>query len=90
MDYTPPDLCIRSLDEYKTGYYQMELVSRYDPSPQPALEVDQATVDILMDHPDYPVGMCPPGWPDSIPAEDCMEYHSARVGVVKAEEWCSD
>ena len=64
MDYESPDLCIRSLVEYKPGYYQMELPSRYDPSPQPLFEVDQASVDNLMNHPDYPVGMCPPGWPN--------------------------
>ena len=88
MDYTPPDLCIRSLVEYKTGYYYLDMPSRYDIDPQSIVEVDQQTVDIIRDR--YKVPMCPPGWPGEIPAESCFDYHSARVGVVKAEEWCSD
>ena len=65
MDYTDIDLCIRTLEEYKPGYYYMDMPSRYDVSETPyILEVDQATVDILLNHPTYPVVMCPPGWPD--------------------------
>ena len=91
MDYTPPDLCIRSLEEYKPGYYYLEMPSRYDPAGELGRwEVDQQTIDHIMNNSRNPVRMCPPGWPGPIPVEDCMEYHGARVGVVKAEEWCSD
>ena len=93
MEYTAPeivdlgpDVCVSSLREYKPGYYQMLLLSRYGTeNPQP-WEVDQQTVDNLMDHPEYPIAFCPPGWPET----NCMEYHSARIGVSKAEEWCFD
>ena len=66
MDYTPPDLCIRSLEEYKTGYYYLDMPSRYDPSPLTPyiLEVDQKTVDFITRDP-HQVPMCPPGWPET-------------------------
>ena len=88
MDYTPPDLCIRSLVEYKTGYYYLDMPSRFDIEPQPIVEIDELTRETIQDY--FKIPMCPPGWPGPIPAEDCMEYHGARVGMVRAEEWCSD
>ena len=65
MDYDYPDLCIRSLEESRPGYYYIDMPSRYDATPQPIVEINQTTVDILMNHPDYPVAMCPPGWPNA-------------------------
>ena len=69
MEYESPDLCIRSLVEYKPGYYYMDMPSRYDPSVETPyiLEIDQETLDILLDHDKYPVPMCPPGWPNDGP-----------------------
>ena len=66
MDYQPPDLCIRSLEEYKPGYYYLDMPSRFDPSPETPyiMEVDQETVDYLTGG-RYSVPMCPPGWPYS-------------------------
>ena len=65
IDYDAIDLCIRSLEEYKPGYYYMDMPSRYDVSQTPyILEVDQDTVDTLMNHPKFSVVMCPPGWPN--------------------------
>ena len=73
VDYTPhpwwqaappgyPTLCIRSLVEYKPGYYYLDMPSWYDSSLEPyPLEVDQETVDIIKNH--FNVVMCPPGWP---------------------------
>ena len=63
-DYTV-DLCIRSLEEYKPGYYYLDMPSRYDPYPDTPyiLEVDQDTVDYLTSG-QYQVPMCPLGWPD--------------------------
>ena len=64
MDYTDIDLCIRSLEEYKPGYYYLDMPSRYDPSDESyILEVDQQTVDILTGEV-FNVPMCPPGWPN--------------------------
>ena len=64
IDYDAIDLCIRSLEEYKPGYYYIDMPSRYDPSLDPyILEVDQKTVDFLTSD-SYNVPMCPPGWPE--------------------------
>ena len=64
VDYTPePSLCIRSLEEYKPGYYYIDMPSWYDPSLTPyIMEVDQDTVDKLLVR--WKVPMCPPGWPE--------------------------
>ena len=71
MDYESPDLCIRSLEEYKPGYYFLDMPSRYDPDPFTPyiLEVDQETVDLLRNHDTFAVVMCPPGWPNDVGAE---------------------
>ena len=64
IDYDAIDLCIRSLEEYKPGYYFLDMPSRYDVSQTPyILEVDQDTVDFLTGDV-YNVPMCPPGWPE--------------------------
>ena len=66
MDYDSIDLCIRSIEESRPGYYYVDMVSRYDIDPQSPLEIDQYSVDYITKDP-YQVPMCPPGWP--IPPE---------------------
>ena len=63
VDYEPPTLCIRSLVEYKPGYYHIDMPSVYDISLEPyILEIDQDTLDSILIR--WEVPMCPPGWPD--------------------------
>ena len=109
MDYTPPDivvvdegpdLCIRSLVEYKPGYYMLDMPSRYDPAPQPIVEIDESTRETIQEY--YEIPFCPPGWPNPPEEEEvvskqlikeetgdeCMDYLSARLGVKRAEKFC--
>ena len=64
MDYQVPDLCVRELTEAETpGRFILDMPSRWDLSPQSPLEVDEETINFIMEDP-FQVPMCLPGWPN--------------------------
>ena len=65
MEYQIPDLCVMSIrPDEETGKVLLDMPSKWDPSPQPAMLVSQKVIDYVMNG-KYQVPMCPAGWPNS-------------------------
>ena len=65
MDYTPPALCIRSIEPAETpGKVLVDMPSLWrDSDAVKPVELHKEIVDSIMSEP-YSVPMCPPGWPN--------------------------
>ena len=64
MDYEMPDLCVRSITpDEETGKVWLDMPSKWDSTPQPAMLVSQKVIDYVMNG-KYQVPMCPAGWPN--------------------------
>jgi len=64
MDYEMPDLCVRSITPAEeVGKVWLDMPSKWDSTPQPAMLVSQKVIDYVMNG-KYQVPMCPAGWPN--------------------------